>query len=327
MLCAHLLERKDDARARALFCGSGVLPDVGSLQAWLERAWSMGIDTAGASQFGGAVQGSSQWIGGCDAAALLRQFGLRAQVVTFKATSAPVSAADGMAPRAQQPEQSTTRTQCDACAAFPIFRVRYHSQTRHDYDLCGACHVSRPDLVASCGPFTCIRVPPDDADDAPFGHVEDDVCVPGSHKALLEFMWKYFTTSEAGQPTDPWPLGQQVYVARSRHPLFLQHAGHSRTVVGVERRPRKGGGSGGDGIDQWSLLVLDPGADAAQVASALASPQAWPRLVKRGAHTLLKRREYQVIVVPPAVVEGGAANIVQALAVLDETPPEAVFAP
>jgi hypothetical protein len=318
MLCAHLLDRKD-ARSRALFCGSAVLPDVGSLQAWLERAWTMGIDTAGATQFGGAVQGSSQWIGACDAAALLRQFGLNALVVTFKSTGP-------MASRAHQPEQSTARAQCDACSAFPISRVRYHSQTRHDYDLCGACHASRPDLVASYGPFTCRPVPPDDADDAPFGHVEDDVCMPGSHKALLEWMWKYFTTAEAGQTAEQWPLGQQVYVARSRHPLFLQHAGHSRTVVGIERRPRKGGGSGGDGSDQWSLLVLDPGADAAQVRAALASPQAWPRLVKRGAHTLLKRREYQVLVVPPAVVEG-ASNILRALAVLDETPPEAVFAP
>ena len=315
MLCAHLLAKKDDPRSQALFCGSAVLPDVGSLQAWLERAWALGIDVAGASQYGGRVQGTTKWIGACDAAALLRQFGLHARVVAFKAT-----AGGGVA--TAQPAFA----QCDACSVYPITRVRYKSQSRADYDLCGACHASRPDLMASCGPFASLPVPDDDA---PFGSVDDDACAPGSHRELLEWMWTYFTTPEAGQPKDPWLLGQQVYVARSRHPLFLQHAGHSRTVVGIERRPRRGGGgggSGGDGSDQWSLLVLDPGTDAPQVASALASPQAWPRLVKRGAHTLLKRREYEVIVVAPRV-SVSTAQILRDLGELRATPPEAVFAP
>jgi hypothetical protein len=46
--------------------------------------------------------------------------------------------------------------------------------------------------------------------------------------------------------------------------------------------------------------------------------------MKRGAHTLLKRREYQVVYVDPVPVPLHAA--LQTLAILEETPPDSVFA-
>jgi Peptidase family C78 len=39
----------------------------------------------------------------------------------------------------------------------------------------------------------------------------------------------------------------------TRGPLYFQHEGHSRTVVGIERR------AAADGAHAYSLLVLDPG--------------------------------------------------------------------
>lgn len=67
-----------------LFGGCGFVPDIPSLQAWLECAWGAGFDKAGAEQLGGKVQGSHKWVGTTEATALLRLFGVRAHIVDFK---------------------------------------------------------------------------------------------------------------------------------------------------------------------------------------------------------------------------------------------------
>lgn len=41
------------ATADAIFGGCGYVPDVSSLQAWLECAWTAGYDPMGAEQLGG----------------------------------------------------------------------------------------------------------------------------------------------------------------------------------------------------------------------------------------------------------------------------------
>lgn len=72
----------------ALFGGGGFVPDIPWLQAWLESAWRRGFDMQGSDQLGGGVQGTHAWIGTTEAAALLRQFGLRARVVDFQGARA-----------------------------------------------------------------------------------------------------------------------------------------------------------------------------------------------------------------------------------------------
>ncbi len=67
----------------ALFKGCGFVPDLLSLQAWLECAWKAGFDTAGGDMLGNVMQGSHQWIGTTECAALLRFFGLKAQIIDF----------------------------------------------------------------------------------------------------------------------------------------------------------------------------------------------------------------------------------------------------
>lgn len=69
--------------AQALFHGCGFVPDLLSLQAWLECAWKGGFDTAGGDMLGNAAQHSDQWIGTTECAALLRFFGLKAQIIDF----------------------------------------------------------------------------------------------------------------------------------------------------------------------------------------------------------------------------------------------------
>ena len=71
------------AYKEALFGGCGYVPDISSLQGWLEVAWKAGFDIAGSEQLGDAVQGSHKWIGTTECCALLRYFALRARIVEF----------------------------------------------------------------------------------------------------------------------------------------------------------------------------------------------------------------------------------------------------
>lgn len=84
MQCSHLLSRRDqDDVKRVLFGGSNFVPDIPSLQRWLELAWSSGFDVSGGLHFDKRIYGCKKWIGTTECAALLRSFGLRARVVDF----------------------------------------------------------------------------------------------------------------------------------------------------------------------------------------------------------------------------------------------------
>ncbi|KAH0978629.1 hypothetical protein GBA52_005806 [Prunus armeniaca] len=82
MLSSHLLMQRHEAR-EVLFGGSGFVPDIPSLQRWLEIAWEKGFDELGSDHFANNIYGSKKWIGTTECAALFRSFGLRARVVDF----------------------------------------------------------------------------------------------------------------------------------------------------------------------------------------------------------------------------------------------------
>ena len=71
-------------------------------------------------------------------------------------------------------------------------------------------------------------------------------------------------------------------------PLFLQHDGHSRTVIGYEERNR-----------QIALIILDPGQDPEVLGKAVSqsSPQIKP--FKKTIETFFKP-QYQVIEIDPS---------------------------
>ncbi|KAJ1400560.1 Peptidase C78, ubiquitin fold modifier-specific peptidase 1/ 2 [Sesbania bispinosa] len=71
MISSHLLVQRPEAR-EALFGGAGFVPDIPSLQRWLEIAWEKGFDAPGSAQFHHVIYGSKKWIGTTECAALLR---------------------------------------------------------------------------------------------------------------------------------------------------------------------------------------------------------------------------------------------------------------
>lgn len=82
ILSSHLLMQRPEAR-QVLFCGAGFVPNIPSLQRWLEIAWERDFDTAGSQHFNHKIYGLTSWIGATECAALFRSFGLRARIVDF----------------------------------------------------------------------------------------------------------------------------------------------------------------------------------------------------------------------------------------------------
>ncbi|XP_063829191.1 zinc finger-containing ubiquitin peptidase 1-like [Ostrinia nubilalis] len=96
----------------------------------------------------------------------------------------------------------------------------------------------------------------------------------GSHPALFDWVLRYF----------------QEEPSAFKAPLYLQHQGHSRTIIGYEKHK--------DG--KATLLVLDPSHSPAQVRQVTcgnaAAGAAALRLLRRGAGAL-RARQYQLLAV------------------------------
>lgn len=87
----------------------------------------------------------------------------------------------------------------------------------------------------------------------------------GCHPELFSYVLRYFE-----QPRSHTP------------PLYLQHQGHSRTIIGIEQKS--------SGL---TLLILDPSHSPRQVAS-LGSSQDSLRLIRRGP-SAMKAPQYQIV--------------------------------
>ncbi|XP_055919660.1 zinc finger-containing ubiquitin peptidase 1-like [Eupeodes corollae] len=93
-------------------------------------------------------------------------------------------------------------------------------------------------------------------------------------------------TSQDGRHPELFNWVQEYFEQRRVHtpPLYLQHQGHSRTIVGIEQR-----------ATGLTLLVLDPSHGPRQVA-ALGSSQDSLRLIRRGPFAM-RAPQYQVVAV------------------------------
>ncbi|KAM9439941.1 zinc finger-containing ubiquitin peptidase 1 isoform 2-T2 [Clarias gariepinus] len=105
---------------------------------------------------------------------------------------------------------------------------------------------------------------------------------PGhTHPRLLQWVKNYFSLpSCAGDRTSP------RVVKTNLPPIYLQHQGHSRSIIGVEER-RNG---------SVCVLLFDPGCSPGDMRKLLgpnASPTQFNRLRKFPAH--LKHKQYQVV--------------------------------
>ncbi|KAK9822054.1 hypothetical protein WJX74_003875 [Apatococcus lobatus] len=261
----------------AIFRGSGHVPCIEALQAGVQEAWQAGFDVRGAEQLDHRIVGTRKWVGTTEAAALLRSFGIRARIVDF--TGSPQSITPGQAPGSS----STCHpgVQCDGCGQCPISGPRYHSSVLPDYDLCESCQ-AHPHQQQSAAPFTVVQPPSGSRQ-----------C---SREALVNWVWRYFTGPSASADACRPPAGQPV-VQCGRLPLYLQHQGHSRTIIGIQRSPAA------NGAHEYNLLLLDPGIATSNLQNALYQQRGWQRYVKRGMHTL-NHPEYQIMYIEDGIAAG-----------------------
>lgn len=101
-------------------------------------------------------------------------------------------------------------------------------------------------------------------------------------RELLRWVYSYFSSSRSQQSKAGPSTGGRVHFSRSA-PLYLQHQGHSRLIVGVCRS---------HGVDE--LLVLDPGQSSYELKASLAGQgRDWKRKVKFALDSF-KARQHQV---------------------------------
>ncbi|KAI4306592.1 hypothetical protein L6164_029853 [Bauhinia variegata] len=250
MLCSHLLVKRPEAR-EVLFGGSGFVPDIPSLQRWLEIAWERGFDAPGSDQFNHVVYGSKKWIGTTECAALLRSFGLRARIVDFgpKESESLYLSVPGSSP------------------GEPLMGINNGRKRR---------------TLNIYGPMD--RYLPRDVPQASSSQEK---------KSNSSFVQLNDSANKASD-NDSIQFGHQHAMFSEKTPLYFQHDGHSRTIVGIQVRHQK------NGIRQYNLLVLDPAHKTAALERSLKEKVKWQRLIKRGVHTL-KKPQYQLCYVDPGL--------------------------
>ncbi|XP_047157478.1 zinc finger-containing ubiquitin peptidase 1-like isoform X2 [Vigna umbellata] len=262
MLSSHLMTQRPEAR-EAMFGRSGFVPDIPSLQRWLEIAWERGFDAPGAEQFNHAVYGSKKWIGATECAALLRSFGLRVRVVDFgpkKSEELYLSV-----PGSSVGEKDLVKSKDG--------RKRKASNTYGPMDR----YVSRGVAQKSCNQDakscpSLVRVGDAVDNESSGNRVYGKEKLNEGHQVLMDFVWNYFSHKSTVQ------FDHKHVLISEKTPLYFQHDGHSRTIVGIQVKHQR------SGIPQYNLLVLDPS----------------HKHIKRGVHTL-KKPQYQLCYVDPGI--------------------------
>ncbi|XP_051122902.1 uncharacterized protein LOC127245853 isoform X2 [Andrographis paniculata] len=87
--------------------------------------------------------------------------------------------------------------------------------------------------------------------------------VQRGHQVLTAWIWRYFSGENANR-------GNHGVVLSEKAPLYFQHDGHSRTIVGIQAKYQR------NGMRQYNLLVFDP-------AQALV---VWCWILKHKAHII-----------------------------------------
>lgn len=264
MLSSHLITQRQEAR-EVLYGGAGFVPDIASLQRWLEIAWELGFDTQGSNDFDREIYGKRNWIGTTECAALFRSFGLRAIVVDFCSKGTPSAS-------------SVTALHHGRMASTEIVGKGKLPKVYGPMDR----YLSRGDNSFSHETFTR----PEDCTHS---------CVPGGkakgHGVIIDWVWNYFSDNNSTKPSS------QRVVLSEKAPLYFQHDGHSRTIVGIQAKRQT------NGIYQYNLLILDPAHRTEALAMSLKQNFGWQKLIKRGIHTL-KKPQYQLCFIEPGIASG-----------------------
>ncbi|XP_062953331.1 zinc finger-containing ubiquitin peptidase 1 isoform X3 [Cynocephalus volans] len=101
----------------------------------------------------------------------------------------------------------------------------------------------------------------------------------GTHPHLFEWILNYYSSEREGSPK---------VVCTSKPPLYLQHQGHSRTVVGIEERKNR----------TLCLLIFDPGCPSREMQKLLKQDIEASSLKQlRKSVGNLKHKQYQIVAV------------------------------
>ncbi|CAH9110092.1 unnamed protein product [Cuscuta europaea] len=231
MISSHLLNQRQEAR-NTLFGGLGFVPDIPSLQRWLEIAWEQGFDETGSKDFDKKIYGKRIWIGTTECATLFRSFGLRARIVDFCSKT--------IGPKVYGPMDKYVS----------MWKTNVHQEVSFTHD-------------------TNVK----------------------GQEALIDWVWNYFSDPKCSTSEN-----RHVIVSQ-KSPLYFQHHGHSRTIVGIQKKCQR------NGSKQYNLLILDPGHRTKALEKSLRDDDGWQRLIKRGVHTL-KKPLYQLCFIDPGVACG-----------------------
>ncbi|KAK3042018.1 hypothetical protein RJ639_001720 [Escallonia herrerae] len=246
MLSSHLLKERQEA-TEVLFGGSRFIPDISSLQRWLEIAWEMGFDTLGSNDFDRKIYGKRNWIGTTECTALFRSFGLRARIVDFCSKELG-SWESGLGTDKRKQTQ--------------IYGPMDRFLSRGD---CSVPHAGFSGYGNSKYSGTHLRN-------------------VNSHQVLIDWIWNYFSGSSTARNC--------CIIVSEKAPLYFQHDGHSRTIVGVQVKHQR------NGMEKYNLLILDPAHKTEALEKSLKENVGWQKLIKRGVHTL-KKLQYQLCYIDP----------------------------
>lgn len=257
MMSSHLLAHRPEAR-EVLFGGAGFVPDIPFLQRWLEIAWGKGFDAVGSHHFNKSVYGSAHKIGTTECAALFRSFGLRARVVDFgpKELRLLYLSVPGSGPGPSVLKRKAIQV------SGPM--DRYVLKNCRESDDCQADVIDKSDNLGH--------------------HSEQN----RRNQNLIDWIWNYF--SDKGVTLS----SSSRVIVSDKTPLYFQHDGHSRTVVGIQARLEQGR------IQQFSLLILDPGHKTVALDRSLRENFGWKKHLKRGVHTL-RKPQYQLCYIDPGI--------------------------
>lgn len=321
MLCSYLLVQ-DTAMKEALFGGAGFIPNIFAMQRWLEIAWAKGFDVAGADYFDWKISGTEKWIGTTECAALLRSFGVRAWIVDFQAVAKGKK--DGPRPKCGsleagpfdtppepgEPDESdgnlhaqastSAHGQHDEHGNVELCVARVEERLSHKKcELCLSCmELRKRKETAEFGSFLQITSEQQNREVSSGGGLSDQDEVDVNHKHMTNWIWNYFLDNKGDVGTVAAAAAVPSITLSSRSPLYFQHQGHSRTIVGIERCHGTGGL-----LQEDKLIILDPSQQTSDLVSCLRKKQGWQNLIERGVHTL-KQAEYQLCYIEPGIAVG-----------------------
>lgn len=311
MFLSNLLGNEE---VRKVFPGEAAVPDIHSLQTWLEIAWKHGWDQEGAGQLDWKVIDTAKWIGTTECAVILRSLGIRASIVQFDASAAIKERAMGANRDADALETTVVtgsgytedfkRMRCARCKRCPIGKHYYRCTVKENYNVCGECKTAldtefNKHPVKRLNHFVRVEAPDCDSASTSKGgeaHFESDPKHGIRHNKLFGWVWRYFTEELGLEKDGEVPKECEVRVV-DKPPLYFQQQGHSRTIVGVRRAQRRPGGT-----PETSLLILEPCEETEELAAMLRGKDpAWRRVLEFGERELWKP-VYQICYVRPGLM-------------------------